>query len=245
MCTDHAGLSVASFRWRQSAGCAPRFIYPDPLFNGRARDDPSNSNNIDLVTAPLPTTVHEDTWLVRLDHKFNENTLFTVAPNATSAWWMPPTAAACRKINCKPSTILRITCSRLEHTFTPRLFNEAKFYVNRSPFHNPASKCAALCREHRNAFVGLNDNTADIEVGTTYGLLDNLIWTRGRHAFKTRHGVFVAFVSIKVKLPTTPSAFASTDDMIDCDTVEHHIHRSVVLPPAATQCSSCHTSRMN
>ena len=37
----------------------------------------------------------------------------------------------------------------LEHTFTPRLFNETKFYVNRSPFHNPASECAALCREHR------------------------------------------------------------------------------------------------
>src|SRR4029077_413844 len=36
-----------------------------------------------------------------------------------------------------------------------------------------------------NTFVGLNDNTADIEIGTTYGVVDNLIWTHGRHAFKT------------------------------------------------------------
>ena len=36
-----------------------------------------------------------------------------------------------------------------------------------------------------NTFVTLNNDNADIEVGTTYGVIDNLIWTHGRHAFKT------------------------------------------------------------
>ncbi len=33
--------------------------------------------------------------------------------------------------------------------------------------------------------MGLNNDSADIEVGSTFGLIDNLIWSRGRHTFKT------------------------------------------------------------
>ena len=73
----------------------------------------------------------------------------------------------------------------LEHTFTPSLFNEAKFYVNRSPFHNPQASALPFAVNTSNAFVGLNDNTADIEVGTTFGVIDNMTWSHGRHTFKT------------------------------------------------------------
>src|SRR4029077_3511825 len=68
----------------------------------------------------------------------------------------------------------------LQHTFTPNLFNEAKVYINRSPFHNPQASALPFAVT-TNTFVGLNDNTADIEVGTTYGVVDNLTWTHGRH----------------------------------------------------------------
>jgi hypothetical protein len=72
----------------------------------------------------------------------------------------------------------------LEHTFTPQLFNEAKVYINRSPYHNPQSSALPFAVDTNGEFVGLNNNTADIEIGTTYGVVDNLTWVRGKHAFK-------------------------------------------------------------
>src|ERR1700686_3486806 len=65
---------LQAFPWRASTsainGCASHFTYPDAAFQ------PSQSNpNVDLVTAATPTTVHEDTWLVRIDHRINDNTL--------------------------------------------------------------------------------------------------------------------------------------------------------------------------
>ena len=61
----------------------------------------------------------------------------TAAPSATSAWWMPRMAAAFRRTSSRPSIIPANYLVALEHTFTPNLFNETKFYINRSPFHNP------------------------------------------------------------------------------------------------------------
>jgi outer membrane receptor protein involved in Fe transport len=61
--------------------------------------------------------------------------------------------------------------------------NEVKFYVNRAPFHNPQASALPYAVS-TNSFVGLNNDSADIEVGTTYGLIDNLTWSRGRHTFK-------------------------------------------------------------
>ena len=71
----------------------------------------------------------------------------------------------------------------LQHTFTPNLLNETKVYINRSPFHNPQSSALPFAVSTAD-FVGLNDDTADIEIGTTYGVVDNLTWNHGRHAFK-------------------------------------------------------------
>src|ERR1700688_3182317 len=71
---------MQAYPWRASVGtingCSPRFVYPDSAF--QYQGDPNNLTNVnndDLVTAATPTTVHEDTWLVRIDHKINENTL--------------------------------------------------------------------------------------------------------------------------------------------------------------------------
>ena len=181
---------VQGFPWRASVGtlngCSARFSYPDAAFQWLGQD-PTNPNynpNADQVTAATPTTVHEDSWLVRIDHKISENTLLygraqrdislVNAPNGAS---LP--ADKVQTINYPANYLLA-----LEHTFTPNLFNETKVYINRAPFHNPQSS-AIPYSVSTNFFVGLNNNNADIEVGTTYGVIDNLIWTHGRHAFKT------------------------------------------------------------
>jgi hypothetical protein len=174
---------MQAFPWRASTttinGCAPRFTYPDTAFQVS-----STNSDADQLTAATPTTVHEDTWLVRIDHKINEKTLLygraqrdISLVNAPNGSGLP--ADKLQTINHPANYLLA-----LQQTFTPNLFNEAKVYINRSPFHNPQASALTYAVSTAN-FVGLNDNTADIEVGTTYGVVDNLTWTHGRHAFKT------------------------------------------------------------
>ena len=175
-------MIMQAYPWRASTptinGCAPRFVYPDGAFQA------TSDANAELVTAPTPTTVHEDTWLLRIDHKISQKTLLygraqrdislVNAPNGSS---LPPDKL--QTINHPANYLVA-----LQHTFTPNVFNETKVYVNRAPFHNPQSSALPFAVSTAD-FVGLNDNTADIEVGTTYGVIDNLTWTHGRHAFKT------------------------------------------------------------
>ena len=181
---------MQAYPWRASVGtlngCAPRFTYPDAAFQWLGQDPTSSSYdpNADLVTAATPATIHEDTWLLRIDHKISEKTLLygraqrdislVNAPNGAS---LPPDKL--QTINHPANYLLA-----LQHTFTTNLFNETKVYVNRSPFHNPQAS-ALPYSVSTNSFVTLNNNNADIEVGTTYGVIDNLIWTHGRHSFKT------------------------------------------------------------
>jgi hypothetical protein len=181
---------VQAYPWRKSAGpfngCAARFTYPDAAFQwqGNSSDASVGNPNADLLTAATPTTVHEDTWLVRIDHKISERTLLygraqrdislVDAPNGGS---LPGDKV--QTINHPANYLIA-----LEHTFRQNLFNEVKFYVNRSPFHNPQASVLPYSVTTNN-FVTLNNNNADIEVGTTFGVVDNLMWTHGKHAFKT------------------------------------------------------------
>ena len=193
---DTSGQKMCSilqaYPWRKStgtlSGCAPLFTYPDAAFQwqGTTVPDPNNpgNNNLDLVTAATPATVHEDTWLVRIDHKISEKTLLygraqrdislVDSPNGSS---LPGDKV--RTINHPANYLLA-----LQHTLRTNLFNETKVYINRSPFINPQASILPYAVS-ANTFVTLNNDNADIEVGTTFGVMDNLIWTHGRHAFKT------------------------------------------------------------
>lgn len=184
---------MQAYPWRASVGsingCSPRFVYPDAAFQWLGQD-PTAQNydpNADNVTAPAPTTVHEDTWLIRIDHKISEKTLLygraqrdislvdAATPNGGS---LP--SDRIQTINHPANYLLAV-----QHTFTPTVFNEAKFYINRSPFHNPqVSALTFAVNNPTPGFINLADDTADIEIGSTFGVVDNLTWTHGRHAFK-------------------------------------------------------------
>jgi hypothetical protein len=64
---------LQAFPWRASTGtignCKPTFVFPDAAF-----DPTGQADGTDLFTHQAPTTVHEDTWLVRLDYKINDKT---------------------------------------------------------------------------------------------------------------------------------------------------------------------------
>jgi hypothetical protein len=100
----------------------------------------------------------------------------------------------------------------LQHIFKPNLFHETKLYVNRSPFHNPQASALPFAVDTSGFFVGLNNNNADIEVGTTFGVIDNLIWTHGRHAFKA--GLEIRRIRLSQgKTADNTLAFGSESDM--------------------------------
>jgi hypothetical protein len=200
---------MQAYPWRASVGavgsCASRFTYPDTAF--QATSDP----NADLITAATPTTIHEDTWLVRMDYKINANTLLygraqrdislVDAPNGSS---LPEDKL--QTINHPANYLLA-----LERTFTPQLFNETKVYINRAPYHNPQASALTYGVSTSN-LVGLNNNTADIEVGTTYGVVDNMTWTHGRHAFKA--GMEIRRVRLNQgQTDDNVLTFSSPDDM--------------------------------
>jgi hypothetical protein len=176
---------MQAFPWRASVksigNCTPRFVYPDSAFQQTTSVDP----NGDLLTAATPTIVHEDTWLVRVDHKFSDKTLLYGRAQRDISLVDAPNGASLpgdklQTINHPANYIVA-----LEHTFSANLFNEVKGYINRAPFHNPQSSALPFSVNTSNNFVQLNDNTADIEIGSTFGVIDNLSWTHGRHAFKT------------------------------------------------------------
>jgi hypothetical protein len=238
---------MQAYPWRTSAaakgpinGCSPRFVYPDAAFSYLGQD-PNASNfdpNADTLTAPTPTTVHEDTWLVRIDHQINAKTLLygraqrdislVDAPNGTS---LP--GDKLQTINHPANYLLA-----LQHSFTPNLFNEVKGYINREPFHNPQSSILTYAVNTPSTFQSLNDNTADIEVGTTYGLVDNLTWVHGRHAFK------MGMEYRRVRLNQGQTAdnqlnFASEGDMVNANLSKiqfiapwccHRLRRNFFMP---------------
>ncbi len=186
---------LQGFPWRASTGtiggCAPKIIFPDSDFSALTPSELGNetldANNlptdIEAFTHPIQTTVHEDTWLVRIDHKFSDKTtLYGRAQRDISLVdaqiGVTVGLDKAQTLNHPANYLLA-----LQHIFTPNVFNEAKVYINRSPFHNPQSSTLTYAVNTTN-FAGIPNQSADIEVGTTYGVVDSLTWTHNRHAFK-------------------------------------------------------------
>jgi hypothetical protein len=171
------------FPWRASTGpirsCSPIHVYPDGAFSSAGQ--PTDS---DLFTSPAPTTVHEDTWLFRMDYKINDQTTLygraqrdiSLVSGTNGSGALPYDLI--QTINHPANYLLA-----LQRTFS-RLLNEDKVFVNRAPFLNP--QAGPLNYSVQTAsWVTINDIIADHEVGTTYGAIDNLTWVHGRHTFKT------------------------------------------------------------
>jgi len=235
---------MRAYPWRASVGsingCTPRFTYPDTAFQYLGQDPTSSNYNADsdVLTATTPTTVHEDTFLVRIDHQISEKTLLYGRAQRDISLVDAPNGSALpgdklQTINHPANYLLA-----LEHTFSPTLFNEVKFYVNRAPFHNPQSSILTYAVSTPSSFVGLNDNTADIEVGTTYGVVDNLSWVRGRHAFK----MGMEYRRVRLNQGQTADnnlSFSSDEDMVNANLSQiafiapwccHRLRRNFIMP---------------
>jgi len=176
---------LQAFPWRASTGsigsCSPKFVFPDGAFVDQSGSSLPDS---DQFTAPAPTTVHEDTWLARIDYHINDKTtLYGRAQrdislvSGTNGGSLPYDLI--QTINHPANYFLA-----LQRTFSPRVLNEVKTFVNRAPFINPQASPLDYAVQ-TNEWITINNDNADHEVGTTYGVIDNLTFVRGRHTFKT------------------------------------------------------------
>jgi hypothetical protein len=171
---------LQAYPWRASTGtlggCAPKLVFPDATFAALDSDS-------DQFTHATPTTIHEDTALVRIDHKFSDKTTLYGRAQRDILHSDQPISPLfdIQKIVNHPANYFLA----LQHIFTANLFNEAKIYINRSPYHNPQASVLPYAVSTNSNFTSINNNSADIEVGTTFGFIDNLTWTRSRHTFKT------------------------------------------------------------
>jgi hypothetical protein len=173
---------LQAYAWRASTGsigsCSPVHVYPDAAFSNIAP-------NSDQLTTPAPTKVHEDTWLARIDYNINEKTTLygraqrdiSLVSGTNGSGALPYDLV--QTINHPANYFLA-----LQRTISPRVLNEVKVFVNRAPFINP--QAGPLDYSVQTAsWVTINNINADHEVGTTYGVIDNLTLVHGRHTFKT------------------------------------------------------------
>ena len=177
---------LQAFPWRVSTGsignCSPLHVYPDTAFAGPAI---SGLSDADLLTVPAQTTVHEDTWLVRMDYQVNAKTMLYGSAHRDISL-----VSGTNGSGSLPYDLLQTINHpagyyvALQNTFTPRLLNEVKLFVNRAPFINPQIPPLPYSVQ-TNDWVTINNNQADHEVGATYGVVDNLTFVHGRNTFKT------------------------------------------------------------
>ena len=177
---------LQAYAWRASTGpignCNPLHVYPDTAF---ADQTSAGSPDEDLLTAPAPTTVHEDTWLIRMDYRINDKALLygsahrdiSLVSGTNGSGSLPYDLT--QTINHPAGYYVA-----LQDTFSPRVVNEVKFYINRAPFLNPQVPPLPYSVV-TNDWVTINNNQTDHEIGTTFGVVDNLTWVRGRNTFKT------------------------------------------------------------
>jgi len=180
---------LQAFPWRASTGpiggCNPIHIYPDGAFVDQTNNPTNPLPDSDLLTAPAPTTVHEDTWLIRMDYKINEKTMLYGSAHRDISL-----VSGTNGSSALPYDLLQTINHpagyyvALQNTLSPRLLNEVKVYINRAPFLNPQTPPLPYSVV-TNDWATINNNQSDHEVGTTFGIVENLTFVRGRNTFKT------------------------------------------------------------
>jgi hypothetical protein len=113
---------LQAFPWRASTGslggCAPKLVFPDGAFTALDSDT-------DQFTHATPTVIHEDTALIRIDHKFTDNTtLYGRAQRDILHSDQPisPLFDQQHIVNHPANYFLA-----LQHVFAANLFNESRF----------------------------------------------------------------------------------------------------------------------
>lgn len=153
-----------------------------PLVNAYPAGNASTSDpNVDNFFHTAHVNLHETSWFARIDHTFSDRTSLSFRATRDVASGFGPLGNLLDQqgITNNPSNWMLA----LDHTFSPTVFNEVKFGINREPFHNPQVSLFPYAVS-TNDFSDLNNSNTDNEVGTGFDYIDNLTMKKGRHTFK-------------------------------------------------------------
>src|SRR6266567_1662179 len=184
--------------------------------------DPTSDPCNDNFVHPGAVRLNEDSWLFRLDHRFNEqNTIYARAGRDISFTAAPlGNLLDTQQIITHPANYVLAW----QHTFSLHVFNDARFGINRVPYHNPQATVFPT-EIDTDAFEALNNSATDHEIGTTFGYIDNLAISHGRHTFKT--GIEVRRIRLNQGI-TEDDRLAFTDNN---SLINDNLNSADVRPP--------------
>ena len=140
----------------------------------------SVSADIDSIRPLLHPTVREDSGMLRVDHRFSDNTTMFVRYNVDDLLKLTPAVMGnTGTLTIRPQNVVL----QLMHIFSPRVVNETKVGMNRSAYNNGNVLILPVTITVP-GFDDLGARSLDIEIGTSWNYLDNLTIMRGRHTWK-------------------------------------------------------------
>jgi len=151
--------------------------------------DPTDWQNIDLLTCECTQVVNENSEMIRLDRHFSAKTTGFMRFSYDRSVDTQPLSAAATDLEQRVSAPVNGALELL-HIFNPRLVNEVKAGFNRSTSNQYNYSDSgiiyqiAISTGPGPGFVTENYNYASIYVGNSFSVLDNLTWAHGRQTFK-------------------------------------------------------------
>ena len=140
--------------------------------------------NIDEFFGRKKLAWDEDSYMIRLDHRLNDDTsLFVrynrVAGNVDSEVRSDLLETRAQKVS--PSNLT----AQLQRVLSPALLTDIKFGMNRSPLDRTEQGLHEMGFEIRNAFTPTRASFVNIEKPVSHSYVGNLLWSAGRHSVKT------------------------------------------------------------
>ncbi len=151
--------------------------------------DPTDWQNVDLLTCECTQVVNESSAMLRLDQRFSSKTTGFIRFSYDRSVDTQPLSAVATDLQQKVSAPVNGALELL-HIFNPHLVNEAKAGFNRSTDNQYNYSDSGILYEVAIStgpgpgFVTENYNYSSIYVGNSFSGIDNLTWSRGRHTFK-------------------------------------------------------------
>ena len=244
--------ALQGFPWRSSigtvGGCAPKVVFPDSQFVncstisggcGITTDANDPVTDFDEFTNTIKTKVNEDSWLARFDHKFSDNTLFYARAQRDISRVVFADQHQQQRPRQRPgiqSSGELHPCSR--STLSQQLSQTNRSSISTAPHFTIRTEAPCRLPSTRNNFAGIPNESADIEVGTTYGIVDNATWTHGRNTFK--FGIEYRRVRLNQGQTANNNLTFTDDQSLVCGTLSgvsfdapwccHKLRRGFVMP---------------
>ncbi len=149
---------------------------------------PTSNPLVDSFTGTGKQSDHEDTAMIRLDHRFSSRDTADLRFNYDTARSVIPLAASNGTYtNDQQEVASRPVNGVIEyvHLFSSAWVNEAKFGFNRGNVYT--DNLAQAGQPYSFAVAGLTtlaNNQSKIGVGNSYSYIDDLTWVHGRHTLK-------------------------------------------------------------